>query len=85
MHWLKTSLAGSALHLTGTGARQWFEAQRSGNSFYFGGYTGRTPVPGIENPGKRRRLRNELREAEQAAIQVAGTDAERFFSRVDGA
>src|SRR5262249_10971191 len=70
--------------LDGLGARQWFETQRLGNRFYFGRYTGRTPVPGVENPVKRRRLRDELREAEQAVIQVAGTDAERFFPRLDG-
>jgi ATP-dependent helicase YprA (DUF1998 family) len=65
-------------------AREWLDAHRAGNRFYFGRYTGRTPVAGIQGPNKTRRLRDELVEAELAAQQVAGNPAERFFPRLDG-
>lgn len=71
--------------LDGTPARQWLQTRRAGNRFYFGRYTGRTPVPGLQTPAKVSRLRQELIEAEQAAQRVAGYPAERFFARVDGA
>ena len=32
--------------LDGPQARQWLDTNRNGNRFYFGRYTGRTPVPG---------------------------------------
>jgi DEAD/DEAH box helicase domain-containing protein len=71
--------------LDGPMARNWLQTHRTGNRFYFGRYTGRTPIPGAQDAGRLRRLRDELREAEQAAQQVAGSDAERFFPRMDGA
>ncbi len=69
----------------GTQARAWLQAQRAGNRFYFGRYTGRTPVSGNPNdPAARDRLRTELRESEREAHLVAGTPAARFFPSMDG-
>lgn len=70
--------------LDGRRARQWLETRRRGNRFYFGRYTSRTPVAGLQDPNKVRRLRNELVETELAAQQVVGDPAERFFPRMDG-
>jgi DEAD/DEAH box helicase domain-containing protein len=70
--------------LDGADARQWLNASRAGNRFYFGRYTGRTPVSGIENAAKTGKLRSELRLMEQEAQQVAGSPAARFFPRMDG-
>lgn len=71
--------------LDGAGARAWLNANRHGNRFYFGRYTGRTPVSGNETASNTSRLREDLRNIEQNAQAVAGTAAERFFQRVDGA
>jgi len=70
--------------LDGADARHWLNANRAGNRFYFGRYTGRTPVSGAENPAKTGKLRSELRLMEQEAQQVAGSPAARFFPRMDG-
>jgi DEAD/DEAH box helicase domain-containing protein len=70
--------------LDGPGARQWLQSRRSGNCFYFGRYTGRTPASGVENAAKTAKLRDELRLMEQEAQQVIGSLAERFFPRMDG-
>jgi DEAD/DEAH box helicase domain-containing protein len=71
--------------LDGTDARAWLQARRQGNRFYFGRYTGRTPLPGYPNAsGARDRLRAELLEIERQANLVAGTDAARFFPALDG-
>jgi DEAD/DEAH box helicase domain-containing protein len=70
--------------LDGADARQWLNANRAGNRFYFGRYTGRTPVSGVENAAKTGKLRSELRLMEQEAQQVAGSPAARFFPRMDG-
>src|ERR1044071_8412710 len=71
--------------LDGDAARQWLAGNRPGNRFYFGRYTGRTPVAG--QPGvaaKISRLRRELRTASAEAQRVLGTEAARFFPRLDG-
>lgn len=65
-------------------ARGWLQTRRSGNRFYFGRYTGRTPVPGERNSAKTSKLREELRSIEQEAHQVLGSPAARFFPRMDG-
>jgi DEAD/DEAH box helicase domain-containing protein len=65
-------------------ARAWLQANRSGNHFYFGRYTGRTPVSGRRNAGTTGRLREELRTIQRDSLLVAGTDAARFFPSVDG-
>jgi ATP-dependent helicase YprA (DUF1998 family) len=65
-------------------ARSWLQTRRAGNHFYFGRYTGRTPVSGQRNSTKTGKLRDELRLTEQEAQQVAGSAAARFFPRMDG-
>ena len=64
--------------------RQWLQARRNGNRFYFGRYTGRTPVSGNRTTSKTGKLREELRLTEQEAQLVAGSAAARFFPRIDG-
>jgi ATP-dependent helicase YprA (DUF1998 family) len=67
-------------------ARTWLDANRGGNRFYFGRYTGRTPVSGDRNAGNTARLRSELREMERDAHLVVGDpEARRFFPAMDGA
>jgi DEAD/DEAH box helicase domain-containing protein len=67
-------------------ARAWLNANRRGNRFYFGRYTGRTPVSGDRNAGNTARLRADLRETERDAHLVANdADARRFFPAMDGA
>ena len=65
-------------------ARAWLQTNRAGNHFYFGRYTGRTPVSGDQNSSKEGKLRQELRLTENEAQQVAGSPAARFFPRMDG-
>jgi len=65
-------------------ARNWLQTRRTDNRFYFGRYTGRTPVSGDRNSSKETKLRNELRLTEQEAQRVAGHSAARFFPRMDG-
>jgi DEAD/DEAH box helicase domain-containing protein len=65
-------------------ARNWLQNHRAGNRFYFGRYTGRTPISGDRNTAKTSKLREELREMEQDAQQVAGSQAAPFFPRMDG-
>lgn len=66
-------------------ARNWLRNGRAGNRFYFGRYTGRTPVSGDRNASKISKLREELRAMEQEAQQVLGSPAAPFFPRMDGA
>jgi hypothetical protein len=65
-------------------ARAWLQSRRSGNRFYFGRYTGRTPVSGNRTTSKTSKLREELSILEQEAQRVAGSPAARFFPRMDG-
>ncbi|MET3395792.1 Lhr-like helicase [Variovorax sp. 1140] len=67
-------------------ARSWLDANRGGNRFYFGRYTGRTPVAGERSALKERELRQELSSMDADARAVAATpDAARFFQKMDGA
>ncbi|VTT98805.1 dead deah box helicase : Helicase OS=Mesorhizobium alhagi CCNWXJ12-2 GN=MAXJ12_25728 PE=4 SV=1: DEAD: Helicase_C: DUF1998 [Gemmataceae bacterium] len=68
--------------LDGAGARTWLQNRRQGNRFYFGRYTGKTEVPGIQNSNKTAQLRQTLTEMEEYAGLVAGTEAEDFFPRI---
>lgn len=70
--------------LDGVSARAWLQSRRGGNSFYFGRYTGRTPVSGDRNASKTGKLRTELTLMQQEAQRVAGLPAARFFPRMDG-
>lgn len=66
--------------------RSWLDTNRLGNRFYFGRYTGRTPVSGVQSStSKLAELRRELIAMERDAAAVAGTDAERFFQSLSGA
>jgi DEAD/DEAH box helicase domain-containing protein len=64
-------------------ARAWLQTHRHGNRFYFGRYTGRTPVSG-DRASKASKLRTELDLMEQEEQQVAGRSAARFFPRMAG-
>jgi len=64
--------------------RAWLGASRQGNRFYFGRYTGRTPVSGGRTAAALGRLRDELAEMQRDAQLVAGTPAARFFQSMDG-
>ena len=70
--------------LDGVGARTWLQAHRAGNRFYFGRYTGRTPISGNRSPAVTSRLRAELTGAQRDAQLVLGTPAARFFPNMDG-
>lgn len=73
------------LALDGDRVRAWLSANRPGNRFWFGRYTGWTPVSGRPNrDGAEGELRTELQRLSSMAARVAGTDAERFFPRFDG-
>ncbi len=63
-------------------ARQWLDTNRRGNRIYFGRYTGRTPIPGRDDTA---RLRKDLADMAREANAVAGSDAEAFFQKLDGA
>ena len=65
-----------------TQARAWLQANRSSNHFYFGRYTGRTPVAGR---GDETKLRNEMRILQAEATAVQGHAAARFFPSLEGA
>lgn len=65
-------------------SRDWLDKHRRGNRFYFGRYTGRTPVSGINNSQNRDNLRTELRDMERDAKLVASDhDAKKFFQAID--
>lgn len=68
-------------------ARRWLDEQRGGHRFYFGRYTGRTPVSGRPgNSGAQGRLKRALRALEQRGRRAADDPARRFFvAQLDGA
>lgn len=71
--------------LDGNPARGWLSANRQGNRFWFGRYTGWTPISGRpDRGGAESDLRDELRRVAAMATRVAGNAAERFFPRFDG-
>lgn len=70
--------------LDGMQPRAWLDANRTGNRFYFGRYTGRTPVSGGRTPSATTRLRTELASGSADAQLVAGQSAARFFPTFDG-
>jgi DEAD/DEAH box helicase domain-containing protein len=73
------------LALDGDAARNWLAAHRQGNRFWFGRYTGWTPISGRpDRVSAENDLRLELRNIAAHANSVAGTAAERFFPRFDG-
>ncbi len=61
--------------LDGEGPRSWLDAHRRGHRFYFGRYTGRTPVPGdIARADRRASLAAWLRDASQRAERAEQLD-----------
>lgn len=74
-------------------AREWLDTNRRGHRFFFGRYTGATPVTGsTENPLALRDLRRYLQETEQRAQRAraisrrqSGDDIQYFVPRLDGA
>ena len=71
--------------LDGDPVREWLRLRRPGNRFWFGRYTGWTPVSGSPGrPGAEDELRKELKRLDEMAERVAGSPAERFFPRFDG-
>jgi len=72
--------------LDSAASADWLSRHRVGNRIYFGRYNGLTPVSGSpDNDANVTRLRNELRDLQQQAQRVAGTDAARYFPTIDGA
>ena len=58
--------------LDGPTTRDWLDNNRNGHRFYFGRYTGATPVSGDpSNATAVRNLRRYLRDAEKAANRVS--------------
>ncbi|MGW3743017.1 DEAD/DEAH box helicase [Streptomyces sp. NPDC005146] len=71
-------------------ARQWADKYRNGHRFYFGRYTGATPVTGDRgNKQAAKKLRTLLRETEKrsnrARDNASGRGEQYFVPRVDGA
>jgi Lhr-like helicase len=81
--------------LDGPAARAWLQASRPGHRFYFGRYTGQTPVSGERSKSRERELAAILQSLESRSLeiekQIARSDDpedERrryFLPRVDGA
>ena len=71
--------------LDGDDVRTWLANHRPGNRFWFGRYTGWTPISGRpDRDGAEGELRGELLRLSQMADDVRGTGAQRFFPRFDG-
>jgi len=83
--------------LDGQGARDWLDRERHGNRFYFGRYTGRTPISAAANVNtnelrkvlsqldeRGRRLRGQLAQAQAERREVRPDDSY-FLARLDGA
>lgn len=68
-------------------ARAWLDANRDGHRFYFGRYTGGTPVSGRpHNASAERRFREYLSDVTRRSRQVEDDEERRYFiPRTDGA
>ncbi|MEU3740297.1 DEAD/DEAH box helicase [Streptomyces sp. NPDC032198] len=76
--------------LDSDGARQWADKYRNGHRFYFGRYTGATPVTGARSNSQAvKKLQALLKEtekrSERARETAGGGDEQYFVPRVDGA
>ena len=60
-------------------ARQWLDSNRGNNRFYFGRYTGLSPVSGQEKGDNIRRLREQLDELRKQYEKVHDLDEKRYF------
>jgi len=66
-------------------ARQWLDTHRNGNRFYFGRYTGQTPVSGPK-PRKLSELRKFLKQAGKdfdSVVSQFGTDSDQRYFMAD--
>lgn len=66
-------------------AREWLDAERKGNRFYFGRYTGQTPVSG-PRPKKLSELRKFLAQAEndfRSVVHQNGSDSDQRYFMAD--
>ena len=66
--------------------RQWLDTHRNGHRFFFGRYTGKTPVPG--EPSRKAavtRLRRYLTDTERRAKRVEHDERRLYVPRLDGA
>lgn len=71
--------------LDGDNVRAWLASRRPGNKFWFGRYTGWTPIPGrSDRNGAEAELRQELERLADMEAAVRTTAAARFFPRLDG-
>lgn len=72
--------------LDSSAAREWLDEHRGGHRFYFGRYTGKTPVPGTPaDRSAERRLRRYLSEIDRRAQRVETDDRRYYVPRIDGA
>ncbi|MFC9280203.1 DEAD/DEAH box helicase [Streptomyces collinus] len=74
--------------LDSDGVRAWLARSRPGHRFYFGRYTGATPVPGdVGSPAGVKTLRKEFAATEERSRQAqkAPGDGRYFIPRLDGA
>ena len=60
-------------------ARKWLHENRGNNRFYFGRYTGLTPVPGQKKSENLRRLREQLEKLHRQAEKVSDSEQKRYF------
>ncbi|MCZ7666533.1 MAG: hypothetical protein M5U34_04540 [Chloroflexi bacterium] len=65
-------------------AHAWLKEHRGDNRFYFGRYTGQTPVAGHEYPAKRDKLRAELQEMDRTMRSIK-RDIQRAQQLLDNA
>jgi ATP-dependent helicase YprA (DUF1998 family) len=71
--------------LDGDPVRAWLASRRPGNKFWFGRYTGWTPISGRpDRNGAEAELRDELRRLADITAAVRNTPAARFFPRLEG-
>ena len=71
--------------LDGPDARAWLDAHRRGHRFYFGRYTGRTPVSGRRgNPVALDNLRSYLKSTAARATKASQLDAEEYERATEG-
>ncbi len=67
-------------------ARRWLDENRNGHRFYFGRYTGQTPVSGRREKAREKSLKEELRRAAARVDRVGDDEGRRYFlARLDGA
>ena len=60
-------------------ARRWLNQHRGENRFYFGRYTGLTPISGQENAQKLAKLREQLERVRRQAEKVCDSEEMRYF------